>query len=78
MLFDRHIEELDMTAAVLRGHLLKLQAERALALDTGVGEAALYMSDIDEEIELSRELYVASAVTEIGTLRAEISGPQVG
>jgi hypothetical protein len=78
MLFDRHIEELDMTAAELRGHLLKLQAERALALDTGVGEAALYMSDIDEEIELSRELYVASAVTEIATLRAEISGPQVG
>lgn len=78
MLFGKHIEEPVLTAADLRSHLLKLQAERALALDTGVGEAALYMSDIDEEIELSRELYVASAVTEIATLRAEISGPLIG
>ena len=78
MLFHNHIEDLDMTAAELRGHLLKLQAERALAVETGVAEAALYTADLDEEIELSREIYVASAVTEIATLRAEISGPQTG
>jgi hypothetical protein len=78
MLFHKHIDELDMTAAELRSHVLKLQAERALALETGVGEAALYLADIDEEIEVSRELYVASAVTEIATLRAEMSGPQTG
>jgi hypothetical protein len=78
MLFRKHIEELDMTAAELRGHVLKLQAERALALDTGLTEGGLYFSDIDEEIEVSRDLYVASAVTEIATLRAEMSGPQTG
>jgi hypothetical protein len=78
MLFRKHIEELNMTAAELRSHVLKLQAERALALDTGVAQAALYVSDIDEEIEFSRELYVASAVTELATLRAEISGRQIG
>jgi hypothetical protein len=78
MLFHNHIEDLDMTAAELRGHLLKLQAERALAVETGVAEAALYTADLDEEIELSREIYVASAVTEIATLRAEMSGPQTG
>jgi hypothetical protein len=78
MLFHKHIEDLDMTAADLRGYLLKLQAERALAFDTGVAEAALYTADLDEEIELSRELYVAAAVTEIATLRAEMSGPQAG
>lgn len=78
MLFRNHIEELELTAAEVRGHLLKLQAERALAVETGVAEASLYAADIDEEIELSREIYVAAAVTEIATLRAEISGPQTG
>jgi hypothetical protein len=78
MLFHKHIEDLDMTAAEVRGYLLKLQAERALAVETGVAEAGLYTADIDMEIELSREIYVASAVTEIATLRAELSGPLTG
>jgi hypothetical protein len=62
----------------VRGHLLKLEAERALARDTGLAEVASYIADLDEEIALCRQLYVASAVTEIATLRAEISGPQIG
>ena len=78
MLFRNHIQELDMTAAEVRSHLLSLQAERALAFDTGVAEATLYLADIDEEIEFSRELYVTAAVTEIATLRAEMFGPQTG
>jgi hypothetical protein len=78
MLFHKHIEDLDMTAADIRGYLLRLQAERALAVENGVAEAALYRADIDMEIELSREIYVASAVTEIATLRAELSGPLTG
>jgi hypothetical protein len=78
MMFRKHIEEPEMPAAEVRRYLLRLQGERALALDTGVAQAALYMSDIDKEIELCRELYVAAAVTEIATLRAEISGPQTG
>lgn len=64
-----------MTAAEVRGHLIKLEAERALALDNGLGEVATYMAELDEEIEYCRQLYVISAVTEIATLRAEISGP---
>jgi hypothetical protein len=78
MLFRRQIEELDLTALELHKLLLKLRAERALAVETGVAAAALYVSDIDEEIELCRELYVLFAVTELATLRAEISGPQTG
>jgi hypothetical protein len=77
-MFPVPIEELDMTAAEVRGHLLKLEAERALARDIGLAEVAPYIADLDEEIELCRQLYVASAVTEIATLRAEISGPQIG
>jgi hypothetical protein len=73
-----HIDHLDLTAAELRSHLLKLQAERALAMDTGVSHVAAYMADLDDEIEFCRRLFVASAVTEIATLRAELSGPQAG
>ena len=70
--------DIDMTAAEVHSHLLELVAERALAVDTGVAEVAAYIADLDEEIELYRQLYVASAVTEIAILRAEMSGPQHG
>jgi hypothetical protein len=72
---EYHIEELDVTAAEVRGHLFKLEAERALALDNGLGEVTTYMAELDEEIEYCRQLYVMYAVTEIATLRAELSGP---
>jgi hypothetical protein len=36
------------------------------------------MDDLEEELELSRELYVTAAVTEIATLRAELFGAQTG
>lgn len=71
-------EEFDMTAAEVRGYLSSLEAERALAIDTGVAEVEPYIADLDEEIELWRHLYVAFAVTEIATLRAELSGPLAG
>ena len=77
-MFGDHIEELDMTAAEVRGYLIKLEAERSLALDTGVAEIDAYIADLDEEIEFCHQLYVASAVTEIATLRAEMSGPLIG
>jgi len=78
MLFRKEIEELDLTAAEVRNHLVKLQAERALAVETGVAEVAPYMDDLDEEIAACQVIYTWSAVTEIATLRAELSGPQVG
>lgn len=74
----KHVEELGMTAAEVRTELLKLEAERALAVDIGVAEIAPYMADLDEEIAFCRALYVISAVTEIATLRAEMSGRQIG
>jgi hypothetical protein len=77
-MFEDDFDELEVTAAELRGYLATLEAERSLARDTGVAEIGPYIADLDEEIELCRHLYVASAVTEIATLRAELSGPLVG
>jgi hypothetical protein len=67
-----------MTAAELRTHLVELEAERSLALMSGLSEVHSYMDDLAEELETCRELYIGSAVTEIATLRAELSGPQMG
>jgi hypothetical protein len=77
-MFRNHIQELPAPAAEVRAHLIKLEAERALAVDTGVAGVGPYMADLDKEIAFFREFYVTSAVTEIATLRAEMSGPQTG
>jgi hypothetical protein len=77
-MFRNQIRELPAPAAEVRAHLIELEAERALAVDTGVAGVAPYMADLDKEIAFFRELYVMSAVTEIATLRAEMSGPQTG
>jgi hypothetical protein len=66
------------TALEARNELRRLQAERLDAVEAGLGENALYMTDLDHDIEASRALYVGLAVTEIATLRAQLSGPQVG
>ncbi len=67
-----------MSAFDLHTHLLELQAERALAQDTGVARIGSYMADLEREIERSQAAFVGAAVTEIATLRAQLSGPQVG
>jgi hypothetical protein len=41
MLFRNHVEELDHTAAELRGRLFNPQAQRALASDAGIPEPVL-------------------------------------
>jgi hypothetical protein len=66
------------TALELRSHLTELEAERALALRTGLGDVQAYMADLDEELAEQRHLYVLTAITEIATLRAELFGAQVG
>jgi len=73
-----HPEKLVVTAADARGHLTELEAERALAVSVGLGGVSPYMADLRREIEAWREAYVGAAVTEIATLRAELSGAQVG
>ena len=72
------VGRLAMTAAQLHGYIEQLETERAIALETELAEIDAYMDDLEEELELVRELYVTSAVTEIATLRAELSGAQLG
>jgi hypothetical protein len=66
------------TALDARTQLRRLQAERLDAVEAGLGENALYMADLNNDIEASRALYVGLAVTEIASLRAQLSGPQLG
>ena len=68
----------ELSAIEIHTHLLELQAERAVASIEGLAVHAAYMADVDEEIEATTSAYVGAAVTEIATLRAELSGPQVG
>jgi hypothetical protein len=62
-----------MSAIEMQDPLQELQLERALALIEG-----LELADLDEEIASTRDAYVGAAVTEIATLRAALSGPQLG
>jgi predicted regulator of Ras-like GTPase activity (Roadblock/LC7/MglB family) len=67
-----------MFAAEIHTHLQGLQAERALASIEGLASDSAYMADLDQEIVSAHHAYVGAAVTEIASLRAELSGPQVG
>jgi hypothetical protein len=58
--------------------LKELQAESALASIEGLASDSAYMADLREEIAAESHAYVGAAVTEIATLRAQLSGPQVG
>jgi hypothetical protein len=70
--------EPQITASDARQQLQRLQAERLDAVDAGLAGNTLYMTDLETDIAASRAAYVALAVTEIATLRAQLSGPQVG
>lgn len=77
-MFPNEIEELGVSAIEVREHLAHLQAERVLALGSELAAVRAYMADLDEEIEVTRHVFVISAVVEIAGLRAELSGVQVG
>lgn len=66
------------TALDARNHLTDLEEERGLALAAGLADVSSYMADLDQELDTWRRLYVTAAVTEIATLRAELSGYQFG
>ena len=72
------IEETRMLAIEIQIRLKELQAERLLAWSEGLAANALYMADLEDEIAEVSAAYVGAAVTEIATLRAALSGPQVG
>lgn len=67
-----------MSAIEMQNHLQDLQTERALASIEGLTGNSAYMADLNHEIAATRSAYVGAAVTEIATLRAQLSGPQVG
>ena len=66
------------SASDIRQHLELLETERALALDAGLLDDPAYMADLRQEIVATRAAYVGSAVVEIASFRALLSGPQVG
>jgi hypothetical protein len=67
-----------MTAIDIQNHLGELESERMLASLLGFSDDPAYMADLTVEITAARHAYVGAAVTEIATLRAELSGPQWG
>ena len=67
-----------MTSTELRTHLLELESERALAHLSVVAASVLYLDVLERAIDRSRAAFVGLAVTEVATLRAQLSGPQVG
>jgi hypothetical protein len=67
-----------MTVTDARTQLHRLEAERLDALEAGLGDNALYMDDLKNDIAASHALYVGLAVTEIASLRGQLSGPQLG
>jgi septum formation topological specificity factor MinE len=66
------------SATDIREHLQLLETERALALETALAHDPAYMADLREEIVATRHAYVGSAVAEIASFRAALSGAQVG
>jgi hypothetical protein len=67
-----------ISALDARSNLIQLQAERAFAVQEGLGEIEAYMADLDAELEHQRSLYAAAVVTEIATLRGELFGRETG
>ncbi|MEA2248829.1 MAG: hypothetical protein QOH46_3358 [Solirubrobacteraceae bacterium] len=67
-----------MTATDARTRLQRLQAERLDAVEAGLGSNALYMTDLQNDIDASQVAYISLAVTEIATLRGQLGGAQVG
>jgi hypothetical protein len=67
-----------LTATDVKRHLDLLHEERLLAVEIGLAADGAYMADLEDEIVACRAAYVGAAVTEIATMRAELSGPLVG
>jgi hypothetical protein len=67
-----------MSTAEIRSRLDELEAERAVAVEAGVAGIPAYLDDLEREIGHLRSAFVGAAVTEIATLRGQLSGPQRG
>jgi hypothetical protein len=71
-------ETVTTSAVDLHARLELLCLERALAAVEGLAADPAYMADLDDEITATRHAYAGAAITEIATLRAELSGPLQG
>ena len=67
-----------MTALDVRLQLGRLAAERLDAIEAGLGDNAMYMRELDDDLSAARASYVGLAVTEIATLRGQLFGSQHG
>lgn len=67
-----------MTALDVRLHLGRLAAERLDAIESGLGDNALYIRELDQDLVAARASYAGLAVTEIATLRGQLFGAQTG
>jgi hypothetical protein len=68
----------NVTSAHARRVMTRLLAERSTALATGLAQNAVYMDDLEADLEAARAAYVGLAVTEIATLYGELFGRQTG
>ncbi len=59
-------------------HLGQLVAERIEAGAADLATNGMYMRDLEDDLEAARQAYIGLAVTEIASLRAELSGVQAG
>jgi hypothetical protein len=67
-----------LTATDVKRHLDLLHEERQLAIAMGLAADGAYMADLEDEIVACRAAYVGAAVTEIASMRAELSGALLG
>jgi cystathionine beta-lyase/cystathionine gamma-synthase len=77
-MFDDKLQAHVLTAAEARDHVAELEAERALALMSGVAAIDTYMHDLEEEIDVWRHVFVMTGVTEIASLHGELFGANAG
>ena len=70
--------ETTLTSTELQEELRLLYAERLLAEMAGLASDPAYMHDLSDDISAHESAFTGVVVTEIATLRAELSGPQVG
>jgi hypothetical protein len=66
------------TTQQILDQLRELYLERALAEVNGLDSDRPYMADLERDIVDHQRAAVGAAVTEIATLRAELSGPLHG
>ena len=66
------------TAAEALRRLEDLHTELTLAAPAGLLSNPSYMADLQDDLASTERLYVGLAVTEIATLRAELSGALAG